>query len=216
MRSTLSAAAFIAFISSSFAVLGCAHVPAPAEQHGVLPATLPVATAGLCEHRVPTQACALCHPELVASFKAQHDWCAPHKVPESQCFICHPDLEYSAMPTLIEGADVKHLVSAGEDLPSLEPHVVPGKITVFDFFAVWCAVCRKVDQHMIALLNQRSDIAHRKINVVTWETPIAARYLGDVPGLPLLIVYGKNGKQVAKISGADLEALDRAIEKGGR
>jgi thiol-disulfide isomerase/thioredoxin len=118
------------------------------------------------------------------------------------------------MPALIEGADLKRLVQAGEDVTSLEAHVVPGKVTVFDFYANWCAACRNVDRHMIGLLNKRSDLAHRRLNVISWETPIAARYLQDVPGLPLLIVYGKNGKRVATIAGADLEALDRAIASG--
>jgi hypothetical protein len=57
-------------------------------------------------------------------------------------------------------------------------------------------------------------VAYRKVNVVSWESPVALRYLQDVPSLPLLVVFGSDGKRVATLHGADLEALDRAIAAG--
>ncbi len=193
----------------------CVH-DATSNSHGVLPKTLAAAdpAKGLCDHGVPAQDCTQCHPEQATRFKAEKDWCGPHGVPESHCFKCHPDLNFEAMPALADGADLKKLVHAGEDIGSLESHAVPGKVTVFDFYANWCAACRNVDRHMIGLLNTRTDVAHRRLNVVSWETPIAARYLANVPGLPLIIVYGKSGKRVATIHGADLTALDKAIAAG--
>jgi len=172
--------------------------------------------AEFCEHRVPADACTRCHPELEARFKAAGDWCGPHSVPESQCFLCHPDLSFEPLPALAEGADFRRLVQQGEDLPRLEEHLVPGKVTVFDFYADWCAVCRKVDRHVYALLNQRPDVAYRKLNVVSWETPLARRYLADAPGLPLLVVYGKDGRKVATLSGGDTEALDKALAEAAK
>jgi thiol-disulfide isomerase/thioredoxin len=98
-------------------------------------------------------------------------------------------------------------------VPSLESHVVPGKVTLFDFYAVWCAPCRKIDAHIFALLGKRDDLALRKLNVVDWETPLAKRYLKSIPNLPYVVVYGKNGQRVAAVDGLDLGALDRAIAK---
>ena len=73
-----------------------------------------------------------------------------------------------------------------------------GKVTLFDFYAVWCAPCRKIDAHVFPLLGQRRDLAVRKLNVVSWETPLAERYLKNVPSLPYVVVYGKDGKKVER------------------
>jgi hypothetical protein len=40
---------------------------------------------------------------------------------------------------------------------------------------------------------------------------VGVRYLQEVPSLPLLVVYGRDGKPVRRLHGADLEALDQAI-----
>ena len=60
---------------------------------------------------------------------------------ESQCFECHPDLTFDPLPSLPADADLIELSKEGEDVPELERHAVPGKVTVFDFYAVWCAPC---------------------------------------------------------------------------
>jgi thiol-disulfide isomerase/thioredoxin len=150
----------------------------------------------------------------VEKFKAARDWCGEHAVPESQCYECHPDLSFEPLPALAQGADLRKLSEAGEDVPELGAHAVQGKVTVFDFYADWCPPCRKVDAHMYGLLNGRTDVAYRKLNVVSWDTPLAKRYLGGVPNLPFVVVYGKDGREVARMTGLDLGALDKAISEG--
>lgn len=164
-----------------------------------------------CPHKVPKEVCTRCDPQLIPKFKAAHDWCPEHDVPESQCFKCHPDLTFDPLPALPEKADLLEISHEGEDVPALESHAVNGKVTVFDFYAVWCAPCRKIDAHLFALLGQRQDLAVRKLNVVSWETPLAKRYLQDASGLPYLVVYGKSGKRVAVVEGFNLKKLDQAI-----
>jgi thiol-disulfide isomerase/thioredoxin len=166
-----------------------------------------------CVHGVACETCVKCHPELAAKFQAAGDWCREHGVPESQCGICHPEVVV-APPEPPAGADVRRLVQAGEDVPSLAAHAVPGKVTVFDFYADWCGPCRKVDEHLFSLLGARADLAYRKLNIVSWETPLAKHYLAAAPSLPFVIVYGKDGRAAATISGLDLGALDRAIAAG--
>ncbi len=196
-----------------------APAPAPAKaEHGSL-STLSIAKSAdseFCEHDVPAENCTRCHPELAAKFKEAGDWCGEHERPESQCRICHPGLTFAPLPVQSAEADVKTLSAAGEDVPSLEAHVVAGKVTVFDFYADWCAPCREVDAHMLGLVNARSDVAYRKLNVVSWDTPLAQRHMKKTPRLPYVLVYGKDGKLVKKISGLDLAALDAAIAKGAR
>lgn len=190
----------------------------PAHDHGTI-TTLSAASAPnaeRCPHKVPKEVCTRCNPDLVAKFKAAKDWCKEHGVPESQCYECHPDLTFDPLPPRPVGADLVEISAQGEDVPALEPHLVAGKVTLFDFYAVWCAPCRKIDAHLFPLLGRRSDLAVRKLNVVSWETPLAERYLKDAPSLPYVVVYGKDGKRVSAVSGLDLAALDRAIAEASR
>jgi thiol-disulfide isomerase/thioredoxin len=169
-----------------------------------------------CQHSVPEEVCVRCHPERAASFKKKGDWCPEHDVPESQCLKCHPDLNFAPPKKPPASADVVELVRDGRDLPSLDPHRVANKVTVFDFHATWCPPCRKVDEHLFPILSKRADIAVRKIDIGSWDTPVAERWLKDVPELPYLVIYDKQGKRVAAIAGAKLDEIDRALEKAAR
>lgn len=105
-----------------------------------------------------------------------------------------------------------HLSTAGEDVASLEDHVVAGEVTVFDFYGTWCGPCRDVD----TFLSKRSDIAYRKINIGDWDTPVAKHYLRKVPTLPYVIVYGRDGKKLREISGLDIPSLEAVIAEAAR
>jgi thiol-disulfide isomerase/thioredoxin len=191
---------------------------APAATHGTI-TSMSVARSHdwkACQHRVPEEVCVRCHPERAASFKKKKDWCPEHDVPESQCLECHPDLDFSPPKQPPKTADIVQLVRDGSDLPALEPHLVANKVTVFDFHATWCPPCRKVDEHLYPVLAQRSDLAVRKIDIGSWDTPVAERWLQEVPELPYLVVYDKQGKRVAAIAGAKLDELDRALAEASR
>lgn len=193
--------------------LACATAPQP--RMGVISDLSRVeGPAEFCEHKVPEQVCTRHHPELISKFKAVNDWCPPHEVPESQCLICHPELTFEALPRLREGADLAILSKAGEDVGDLVAHAVPGKVTVFDFYADWCAGCREIDLHAYKLLNARGDLAVRKLNVVDWDTPLAKRHLARVVGLPFVVVYGKDGQRIRSIEGVKLAELTQAIDEG--
>lgn len=205
------------FSAGSFVVLaliGCASQPA----HGTITSSSIAASHDwkACPHRVPEEVCVRCKPERAASFKQKGDWCPEHDVPESQCLACHPDLDFSPPDAPPQGADVVQLVRDGRDLPALEPHRVPDKITVFDFHAAWCPPCRKVDEHLYPTLAKRPDIALRKIDVGSWDTPVAQRWLGEVPELPYLVIFDKKGRKVAAIAGAQLQEIDRALAEASR
>jgi thiol-disulfide isomerase/thioredoxin len=216
----------LAFVVLLAAASGCATsgsgvsagTPPAAEAHGQLTELSRVdGPIVLCQHKVPQQVCTRCNPQLEANFKRAKDWCGEHGVPESQCLECHPDLTFEPLPKVSAAADVKRLSEAGEDVPDLAVHAVAGKVTVFDFYADWCAACRKVEGHVLGRL-ARGDttVALRKLNVVDWESPLAQRYLQQAPSLPLLVVYGRDGKKVAELTGAKLEELDAAIAEAAR
>jgi thiol-disulfide isomerase/thioredoxin len=195
-------------------VAGCASQPA----HGTITSSSIASSRDwkACPHRVPEEVCVRCKPERAVSFKQKGDWCPEHDVPESQCLECHPDLDFSPPGAPPPGSDVVQLVSDGRDLPALEPHRVPNKVTVFDFHAAWCPPCRKVDEHLYPTLAKRTDIALRKIDVGSWDTPVARRWLSEVPELPYLVIFDKNGRKVATISGAQLKDIDRALAEASR
>jgi thiol-disulfide isomerase/thioredoxin len=202
-------------------VLGCASTPRPetaSNRHGKLSELSRVeGDVTLCSHRVPEPVCTRHHPELVAKFQRAGDWCKEHGVPESQCLECHPDLTFEPLPRLDAKADIAWIAKQGEDVPALEPHAVKGKITVFDFYADWCAACRKVDGHMYEKLASGDDtLAYRKLNIVDWDSPLARRYVRTVPSLPFLVVFGPDGKRATTLYGANLAALDAAIAEAAR
>ena len=120
---------------------------------------------------------------------------------------------YAAAQEFSPALDVDWISRAGEAV-DIEAHVVPGKVTVFDFYAVWCGPCRQVDEEMNVILASSSSVALRKINVVDWSSPVAEEYLQKVAGLPYVVVYGNDGHRVGAIEGLNLKRLRRAIEKG--
>ncbi len=208
-----------AILSLFAAVSSCGTTSTSAPVQMGTVTTLSAATSSnytVCEHKVPNEVCTRCNPALIPKFKAARDWCPVHGVPESQCFECHPDLNFDPLPPVPPGADLQEISKQGEDVSRLEDHLAPGKVTLFDFYAVWCGPCRKIDAHLFAKMGQGSDLAIRKMNVVDWETPIVAHYLKDVTSLPYIIVYGKKGKKVRTVAGLDLKALDQAIADGVR
>ena len=122
---------------------------------------------------------------------------------------------YAAVQEFAPELDVDWISRAGEEV-DIEVHLVPGKVTVFDFSAIWCGPCREVDAEMQTILESSSGVALRKINVVDWNSPVAKEYLQKVGGLPYVVVYGNDGRRVEAIEGLNLKRLRRAIEKGHR
>lgn len=113
-----------------------------------------------------------------------------------------------------EGADVRQLAQNGEDVPDLAAVVVKGKITIVDFSAIWCEPCRKLDEHVLALVAKRPDVAYRKLDIGDWDTPLGQRYLKGVPNLPYVIVFDKSGAKLDSVAGLDLAKLDAIIARG--
>jgi thiol-disulfide isomerase/thioredoxin len=116
----------------------------------------------------------------------------------------------------VKGGDVKTVAEGGADVPSLEPHLAKGKVTVVDFSAIWCDPCRTLDEHMLKLVEARQDVAYRKLEIGDWDTPLAQRYLKTARQLPYVLVYDKGGRRIAEVSGLDLAAIEAAIQKAAQ
>lgn len=172
-------------------------------------------TGALCEHSVPAEACTRCDPTKIAAFKQVKDWCGPHAVPESQCFACHPDLSFEPLPAPPEDADLVN-VPRETALQGFDRVIATGKVTVVDFWAVWCVPCRKTAGDLNLRLAHVPDLAVRKIQVADWNDPLAAQYLAGTAKLPLLVVFDAQGAEVGRVSGHAPSALDALIAKAQR
>ncbi len=90
--------------------------------------------------------------------------------------------------------DVK-IIAHGERI-DLAPHAVPGKYTVFDFYAVWCPPCRALSPALEKLAaRNRQTLAIRKVDIVDWTMPVAEQH--GIQELPYLVLFDKEGHELA-------------------
>jgi thiol-disulfide isomerase/thioredoxin len=109
-----------------------------------------------------------------------------------------------------KGADVVFLTNNGGAVGPLEKLRVSGKYTVFDVYADWCGPCRAVDAKLRALAASRTDLAIRKLNVVSFGSPLARELGQRLKALPYVVVYSPDGTRT-EITGADLKRLASAV-----
>ena len=99
-------------------------------------------------------------------------------------------------------ADVKVLSKKGESIGSLKRHLVPGKYTVFDVYADWCAPCQRVDRKLREITATRRDVAVRKLNIVDFNTPLVRELGPKLKALPYIVVFDPKGKRTDIIGGS--------------
>jgi thiol-disulfide isomerase/thioredoxin len=108
------------------------------------------------------------------------------------------------------------------DRVDLQAHAVPGKYTVFDFYAVWCPPCRALSPALEKLASRNTErLAIRKVDIVDWTMPVAEQY--GVDQLPYLVLFDGSGQKLAvgekvydeldRLFGKDALDVDRATEK---
>ncbi len=106
---------------------------------------------------------------------------------------CSTDSVSSASPS---GAGDVRTLPAGE-VVVLAEKFVPGKVTIFDFYAEWCAPCALITPELEALVHHRPDeLALRKVDVIGWGSDTALHQ--KIEYLPYLAVVDADGNVVAE------------------
>jgi len=73
---------------------------------------------------------------------------------------------------------------------------VPGKVTIFDFYAEWCSPCGLITPELEALVRKRPDeLALLKVDVIGWGSDAAIHQ--NIEYLPYLAVVDAEGTVVA-------------------
>jgi thioredoxin 1 len=106
------------------------------------------------------------------------------------------------------GEEQFQLANASGELIPVEQVLVPGKVTVVDFYADWCAPCKVLEKKLKSEIHDEPRIAVRKIDVGKVEAEvIIARY--GVKNLPHVRIYGPDGRLLHDLVGTQAEQTGR-------
>jgi thiol-disulfide isomerase/thioredoxin/plastocyanin len=110
------------------------------------------------------------------------------------------------------GLDV---VDVGEPGAAIDLVPVPGKVTIFDFWATWCEPCKVLEPALVDLARAYPGVvAIRRIDAADWDSPVVARYLTPKSvGLPHLKIFDPSGRLILERGGEGgrLEELISAV-----
>ncbi len=104
--------------------------------------------------------------------------------------------------------DVK-VISGGQSV-SLKQVLVPGRVTIVDFYADWCGPCRQMDPNLKALAKKNSKVVLRKIDIVKWHSPVARQH--GIERIPYVGVFAPDGRQVGRYTSSFAEVVQLVNE----
>ena len=106
--------------------------------------------------------------------------------------------------------DVTELARGGESF-RLEDAIVPGRVTVIDFWAEWCGPCAHVDETLRALAAEHPRLSVRRAEIVDFEQPIGREHFDGEGALPHLWIINGEGDVVDRFTESDPGAVRRRI-----
>ena len=88
------------------------------------------------------------------------------------------------------------VVANGGKKVELSSLLVPGKVTIVDFYADWCGPCRAMSPTLEGLASQDADVYLRKVDIVNWSSEVTAQYA--LNSIPNVRVYNRQGRLVGE------------------
>lgn len=110
-------------------------------------------------------------------------------------------------PVALRGQQVE-VISHGAPV-DITKHLVPGSVTVVDFYADWCGPCKHISPSLEQMARTDPEIALRKIDIVNWKTAVVKQY--DIHSIPQVNVYNRSGRLVGTVVGADIQEVKRYV-----
>jgi copper chaperone CopZ len=118
--------------------------------------------------------------------------------------------QYLAFPPYPDSVDAVELTGDGSAVGRFDSLRVAGKYTVFDVYAPWCMPCRAMDDALRQAVGTRADVAVRRLNVVSFESPLARQLGSHLKALPYVVVYAPDGKRT-EVAGLNTKKVQAAL-----
>jgi thiol-disulfide isomerase/thioredoxin len=115
----------------------------------------------------------------------------------------------AAPPSAVSADDVAVIAEGGKQV-DLARVVVPGKITIVDFYAEWCGPCRRISPLLEQMARSDADVVLRKIDIVKWQTPVTAQYA--IRSVPNIRVFDRSGRMVGQPT-SSLQEVQRLVQR---
>lgn len=125
-----------------------------------------------------------------------------------------PSTPTTSKPAAPNTGDIQDIARGGASF-KLQDALVPGKITLIDFWAEWCEPCHVITHQLSQIAASHSNVAIRKVEVPDFEQPVFLEHLQGSPGLPAVWIFDETGTLVIKLAAVSppkvLEELNKVL-----
>ena len=103
------------------------------------------------------------------------------------------------------------LVNKPGEMVVIEELLVPGKITIVDFWADWCGACKEVDEKLLVAIAGQPGIAVRKVDILDDDSPVARHF--DIGVLPHIRIYSREGELIYALIGDNAHTVGERLRE---